>query len=105
MRILHKYKFVYLSKPRCASTTIRSLLDKYSGIISDDSGPYYHHTTAKDLKKHFQKMGWNWDDYYKFITIRNPWDLLVSCYHFGKPDVNNLFFWDDNKYGKKYNPK
>jgi len=105
MRISHKHKFIYLSKARCASTSIRKLLDQYSDITSEATGPYYHHTTARDLKAHFQKMGWDWDSYYKFITIRNPWDLIVSFYHFGKPDVNNLSFFDDGKKGIKYNPE
>jgi hypothetical protein len=33
-------------------------------------------------------MAWDWNNYFKFITVRNPWDMLVSFYHYGKPDEN-----------------
>lgn len=104
MRISHKHKFIFLSKPRCASTSIRTILDKYSDIFSTETLPFYHHVTACQLKRHFEQVGWDWDSYFKFITIRNPWDMLVSLYHFGKPDLNNLFYWEDQKNGEKYDP-
>lgn len=105
MRISHKYKFIYFSKPRSASTSLRKLLDRYTDIVSEATGPYFHHATARELNSHFQQMGWDWNSYYKFTTVRNPWDLLVSLYHFGKRDVNNLFFWENGQKGIKYDPE
>jgi hypothetical protein len=104
MRISHKHRFIFLSKPRCASESIRSILDKYSDIKSSDKYPYHHHTSALELKQYFKKNGWNWDEYFKFISIRNPWDMLVSLYHYSKPDLNGLYFWERKKNGKTYQP-
>jgi hypothetical protein len=104
LRISHKNKFVFLSKPKCASTTIRKKLDKYSDIISSGNQPYHHHTTALKLKIHFSKMGWDWNNYFKFITLRNPWDMLVSFYHYAKPDINGIYFWEEARAGIKRDP-
>ena len=93
MRISHRYKFVFISKPRCASTTVRKALDPFSDIVSCQQHPYHHHTTAEKLCRHFREMNWNWDDYHKFVTIRNPWTMLISLYNFGLPDRNGKYFW------------
>ena len=99
MRISHKHKFIFLSKPKCASTSIRAALDPYSDIISDDRIPHYHHhVPASILKKHFDKMSWNWSGYFKFTCVRNPWDMLVSVYSFGKPDQEGNYFWQERIY-------
>jgi hypothetical protein len=88
-----------LSKPKCASSSIRKTLDKYSDIISTDYPPYHHHATAMQLKIHFDEMGWDWESYFKFITIRNPWDMVVSFYHYSKPDINGIYFWEKSRNG------
>lgn len=104
MRLSHQYKFLFISKPRCASTSIRKTLDPYSDIKSQAAGPYYHHATALQMKKHFEQNQWDWKNYCKFVSIRNPWDMIVSHYFFGKPDINGLYFWHTERNGKKYIP-
>lgn len=99
MRISHKNKFIFLSKPKCASESIREKLNKFSDIHSTDSYPYHHHTTAYELRMHFQANGWEWKDYFSFTTVRNPWDMIVSQYHYGKPDLNGLYWWEKQRYG------
>ena len=94
MRISHKYKFIFLSRWKCASEAIRHCLDAYSDIVSSQEYPYYHHTTALKLKEHFLSQGWNWDDYYVFLSIRNPWEMLVSLYCYGMPDADGKYYWD-----------
>ena len=98
MRISHKYKFVFISKPKCATTSVRKVLDQYSDIHSTDSYPYHHHSNAQELKWHFEEMNWEWDQYYKFITIRNPWDMVVSWYHYAKPDSKGNYWYQKNCY-------
>jgi hypothetical protein len=101
MRISHNKKFIFISKPKCASSSVRSLLDPYSDIISANCYPYHHHTTAMQMKIHFAEMGWNWERYFKFITIRNPWDMIVSFYHYAKPDKNGIYFFESSRHGIK----
>ena len=103
MRISHKHKFIFLSKPRCASESIRAMLDNYSDIFSSRQDPFRHHVSALELKTHFHQVGWDWEKYFKFISIRNPWDMMVSVYFYSKPDINGTYFWN-NSSEKKYIP-
>lgn len=103
MRISHQHKFVFISKPRCATTSLRKALDPYSDIMSGDRLPFHHHTTASLLKQHFETKGWDWNSYFKFVCVRNPWDMLVSAYFYGKPDKNGVYRWQSNP-NTPYNP-
>lgn len=88
MRISHRYRFVFLSIPRTASRTIRSLLDEYSDIKSVNStrtskqSPFYHHMPANEAKLVFDDKGWDWFDYHRFCVVRNPYARMVSLYHY-----------------------
>lgn len=98
MRISHKHKFVFIAVPKTGSTSVRSIIDPYSDIVSvnDRNSPYKHHTTALNLKKHFESQGWNWGDYYKFSVVRNPWERRVSswAYRLKKGQHNYTEFKD-----------
>ncbi|MEG4217486.1 sulfotransferase family 2 domain-containing protein [Microcoleus sp. Pol14C6] len=98
MRISHHHKFIYISKPKSASESIRQALDAHSDIFSDEDfySPYYHHTTLRQLKKHFNDMGWDFNSYFKFTSLRNPWDMAVSLYFYNKVDINGLAFWHNS---------
>ena len=80
MRISHKHKFVMISVPKTGSTTLRKFLDPLSDLMSNGSNksPYYDHTTANLLQTHFISKEWNWNNYFKFGFVRNPWDWMVS---------------------------
>ena len=82
MRISHKYKFIFISIPKTGSTSVRSILDPYSDIISvnDKNSPYKHHTTSKNLYEHFESQKWDWNNYFKFTIVRNPWAKRVSSW-------------------------
>ena len=100
MRISHKNKFIFLSNPKTGSTTVREILDPYSDIKSSNKKPFVHHIEAVQLKNIFIKNGWNWDEYYKFTFIRNPYEKYVSQYFFSAPD-NNFKRQFDKGYNKK----
>lgn len=91
MRISHKHKFIFLSNPRCGSTSIRQMLAKYSDISSISEYPYHHHTGARGLYNNFEANGWIWDEYLSITTIRNPWDRVVSIYHYGKRNPKSVW--------------
>jgi hypothetical protein len=82
MRISHKYKFVFLSNPKTGSESVRHLLDPYSDIKAEDkkTRPFRVHSTAVETRDIFRAKGWDFDAYYTFTFVRNPWARLVSAY-------------------------
>ncbi len=76
-----------IKSPIATKTIVKSLIQKNSpeNILSNAGKAYYNsknlnpHSGWKDIKDH---VGSNiWDDYYTFTFERNPWDKLVSMYH------------------------
>ena len=69
--ISHKHKFLSIRIPKTGSTSVTTILKPYFDIEGEDIGSregntYYHHRTTKYMKSHFEKMEWNFDDYFKF---------------------------------------
>lgn len=98
MRISHRHRFVFISKPKCATTSMRKLLDPYSDVFSGEKYPFHHHAKAFELKMHFDEVGWQWDEYFRFMTIRNPWAMVVSWFTYAKPDRNGHYWYQPNLY-------
>ena len=99
MRISHKYKFIYIALPKTGSSSVRKALDIYSDIRSkeaDHEPPYGIHTSVSELKPHFDKMEWDWNDYFKFTIVRNPWSRLVSNYNY---KMKSKYMWETYKKG------
>jgi hypothetical protein len=94
MRISHEYKFIYFANPKTGSQTVRKVLDAcVEGMIEGgpyadrpDGVPWYGHMRPIEAREAFEKLGWDYDSYFKFTCTRNPWSRLVSVYHyaFGK---------------------
>lgn len=116
MRVSHKKKFVFLSNPKSGSESIRQILYDESDLLVDKESYFEDfsatcsaginhkclspHSPAVIVKAFFKYKNWPWEEYYKFTTIRNPWDKLVSAYHYGRPDVSYKYFWEEG-----YEPK
>lgn len=93
MRLSLKHKFVYISIHKTASSTVRKLLDPYSDLTScsDKQTICYHHIPAKKMKYYFDeryikadKQNWDWNNFFKFTTVRNPWDRKLSTFSYLK---------------------
>jgi hypothetical protein len=84
MRTSHKHKFVFIAPPKTASSSVRKSLNPFSDIRScgDVSSSLYYHVKPEKLKKYFEDKNWNWDEYYKFAFVRNPWSRLVSQWQY-----------------------
>lgn len=96
--ISHKYRFIFIHIPKTAGTTIcssweGSLLKKIckeTGILGGT------HKSAMDLKQMFPK---EFDKYFKFAVIRNPFDRFVSKFYFKQlnPRKNFDLEWTDKE--------
>lgn len=100
MRIIKSKKLVFISKPRCGSTSFRRLLDDFlepGDIKCDYAGQIeglHPHMPLPAIKKYIDSLGEESDEYRFFITIRNPLDMMWSYYKFFKPDVNFKYNFD-----------
>lgn len=87
MRISHKHRLVFLANPRTGSMTVRNILNGHSDIKSikiseaDEGSPFYHHISAAELARIFERQEWEWSGYRRFCVVRNPFDRVVSLYH------------------------
>ena len=72
MIISHDPKFVYMHIPRTGGTSTRAGLKKYLAIAKG-----FKHRTLSQIK---DRMHLDWDLYFKWTRVRNPWDRLVSIY-------------------------
>lgn len=73
--ISHKYKFVYFYIPKVASTSLKKCFAK---ILFDKDVSVRVHTFWFDEVIDIQTG--DYEDYFKFTFVRNPWDRIVSCY-------------------------
>ena len=90
--ISHKYKFVFLHIPKTAGTSVSDILGAYCETLPtpDRSSPYYYHAPLSKIQKYFISQNLNYDDYFKFAFVRNPWDRFVSLYYYLKKRYKRL---------------
>ena len=84
MLISHRYKFLFVSVPKTGTVSMLKALHPYGDVFNTPNpfSPLYLHNKAEKIKKLFIENGWNWDEYFKFGFVRNPWDSLVSQYFY-----------------------
>ncbi len=79
-----KHRFVFVHIPKTGGTSIADpdYADKKGALIELlGPGDYVQqgHKRAVGLR---DEIGSEWDSYFKFSFVRNPWDRLVSLYHY-----------------------
>jgi hypothetical protein len=82
--VSHKKKFIFIHIPKTGGTSIYSALHKYGIMLyrqRNEQSIYYKHAYASDLKR---MLGDEFDTYYKFAFVRNPFDWIISNYHFNR---------------------
>ncbi len=77
----HKFIFVHLNKT--GGTSIEKMFEP----DADQKDVRYKHADVAYYRKKFPKQ---FRDYFKFAFVRNPWDWLVSRYHWSR-DRQKLF--------------
>lgn len=108
---------MYLVNPKTGSTSMRKYFQCYGTYIKDskyDIYSAYHkindisvtykydidHNNSVTAKLMCETLNINYNKYFSFIHIRNPWAKVVSIYFYDKPDKNRLG-WYDNNYDKE----
>tara|TARA_X000000950_G_scaffold243548_1_gene299092 strand:+ start:1895 stop:2491 length:597 start_codon:yes stop_codon:yes gene_type:complete len=84
--ISHKHKAIFVHVPKTAGSSMRVYLRKRGfgsveyhapdGSNDDITGVYVNGTSWR-IKRNLEN---EWDKYFKFAFIRNPWDRMVSCW-------------------------
>ncbi len=86
MRISHKNKFIFFSNPKTGSESLREMLTPYSEVLdvpfqnTSLENPFYSHISPLEIKNIFVEKEYPFDDYYKIVCTRNPFNRLVSLY-------------------------
>lgn len=104
MLVSHRKRFIYTKTVKTGGTSVESYFEPYcmpegtwsfaherdetvtdAGIIGcrgvDKQGKtWFNHMAAQRIKRKLGDRVWN--DYFKFCVIRNPFDKLVSAFHF-----------------------
>ena len=73
-----KYIKRFTHPPKCGGTTVEKALGM------NKLPNKYKHASLKVIYNKLTDLGYNPDEFYKFSITRNPWDRLVSWYHFIK---------------------
>ena len=73
-------EFIFVRVPRTGSTTfLHHLTEEFTAGLVDING---QHATAAELRDRWDD---DWERFFTFRFIRNPWDWLVSVYNSGIP--------------------
>lgn len=94
MLLSHRYKFITIDIPKTGSRSLRESLTPL-GVVNIHGeakldSEFYQHDHASRVQKQFVKNDWDWNDYFKFTVVRNPWARYFSFFKYFK------------SYGEKY---
>jgi len=73
-------RYVFIHIPKCAGSSIHRALNTLHAQRSLLVGKPKYHKHAKAVKVR-EVLGPAWNECFKFAFVRNPWDLMVSSYH------------------------
>jgi len=86
--ISHKHKFLYIHIPKCGGVSIKNAL-KNNEVKRD---LLHNDLNNKRLIKQEDKL----KKYFKFSFVRNPWDRMISLYHYFSQFKESRVFYSDN---------
>lgn len=97
MRLSHTHEFIFFSNPKTGSESVRKLLDPYSDVAGvpmwqrTEEQPFYTHIKPVEVREILNERGFDYDEYFTFTFVRNPWARMVSLYE--------MIFGDRREYG------
>ena len=79
------HKFIYIHIPKCAGSSIERFLNNAQHVEWDTSNKLWvQHATARQIKELYCP---NYEQYFSFTFVRNPWDRAVSDYKWLSKDL------------------
>jgi hypothetical protein len=81
MIVSHSLKFIFVHINKTGGTSIKNAVKPVLGEGDFNNLGEGKHLSAHDIQKRYPE---EWDDYFTFGFIRNPWDRTVSRYFFWK---------------------
>lgn len=99
--ISHNYKCIFIHITKCAGTSIETALGHFDGYAWEMYRGGQDHRTIKQIKNGFVNKNdrnpncqlivnqQQFNDYFKFTFVRNPWDRLYSVYEYVKTHKNH----------------
>jgi len=116
MIISHQHKFIFIKTRKTAGSSIEKYLTNYLGPDDICTGSEQDGTPRKNTTVTSGHKGYNFfrkkfsrivDDYFLFAVERNPWDKMVSHYHWAQKNGNwHVKEGFDNfiiRHGERYN--
>ena len=80
-------QFIFIQPPKTGTTSIARWLEENTNIDVEYSNRYRKHITAHTWKATLTDKVFN--NMFKFMFVRNPWDRLVSEYYYIKMIAEN----------------
>jgi len=104
MLVSHRKRFIYTKTAKTGGTSVEVYFEPYcfpegqwefshsreawvgpTGIVgyrgpNREGQTWYHHMAAKQIRQQVGEQVWN--SYFKFCVIRDPFDKMVSAFHF-----------------------
>lgn len=95
MLISHKLRFIIIDIPKTGTMSYSATLKPYVDLIGvfkheTDYYSFYQHESSLEAKNKFIKFGWDWENYFKYVTIRNPWSRYSSYYIWVKNKFDSI---------------
>lgn len=101
MILSNKHRFIYAAFYKTGSSSIEEALDKYRGRITyyllerkyrkmfPEEVEVFKHVAPLLIKEIVGHK--KWSDYMTFAFVRNPWDRIVSLYHYHNQTIPDVF--------------
>lgn len=130
MLISHRKQFIYTKTYKTAGTSVEVYFEPYcmhkgewqelhlreeyesdAGVIGYRGSPkdtttmkWWNHMPAALIKERLNNDQ-KWDNYYKFCVVRNPFDKVISAFHFQNKALPNQprWYYYRRRFFKRYN--
>lgn len=82
--ISHRKRFIFVHIPKTGGSSVAHALRRHGILLQypqNWDSIYFKHAHASDLKR---MMGDEFERYFRFTVVRNPWDWAVSSYAFNR---------------------